>query len=72
MTITDEQKQQLQNTTLHSGQNAWDYVQEWKPENHYWVAVGILNCIRKGYQLNTVGIDQEMRDLKRGKIGLTD
>ena len=62
--ITDEQKQQLQSTTLANGINAWDYVLSEKTEDQYWVAAGILSCIKKGRILNRLTIFWEIEDLR--------
>ena len=64
-TITEEQKQLLQNTTLENGTNAWDYVLTERTEDQPWAIVGILSCIKKGYNLNSLMICWEARDLRR-------
>ena len=64
-TITEEQKQLLQNTTLENGTNAWDYVLTERTEDQRWAIVGILSCIKKGYNLNSLMICWEARDLRR-------
>ena len=64
MNLTEEQKQQLQQTTLQSGQNAWSYVLSWPEDDQHWIAVGILSCIKKGYSLNRLTVNWEARDLK--------
>ena len=63
-TITDEQKQQLQNITLANGINAWDYVLSEKTEDQYLVAAGILSCIKKGRIPNRLTIFWELEDLR--------
>lgn len=63
-TITEEQRQQLQSTTLANGINAWDYVLSEKTEDQYWVAAGILSCIKKGRIPNRLTIFWEIEDLR--------
>lgn len=68
MKITDKQKQQLMATALENGKNAWDYVQSWEPEeNQYWIAAGILSCMKKGRPLNRLTIFWEAEDLRSPK-----
>lgn len=62
--ITDKQKHLLQQTTFQGGQNAWEYVQSWPKDEQYWIAVGILSCIEKGYSLNKLTVCWEARDLR--------
>ena len=64
MSITAEQKQQLQNITIANGINAWDYVLSEKTEDQYWVAAGILSCVEKGRILNRMTIFWEIEDLR--------
>ena len=64
MSITAELKQQLQNITIANGINAWDYVLSEKTEDQYWVAVGILSCVKKGRILNRMTIFWEAEDLR--------
>ena len=65
MELTEEQKQLLQNTKLMNGKNAWDYVQSWESEgNQYWIAAGILSCVKKGRILNRMTIFWEAEDLR--------
>ena len=47
-TITEEQKQLLQQTTLENGMNAWDYVQSESEADQPWAIAGILSCMKKG------------------------
>ena len=63
-TISEEQKQQLQQTTLQSGQNAWDYVQSLSEDDRYWIASGILSLTKKGLPLNRMAIFWEAEDLQ--------
>lgn len=63
-TITDEQKQLLQNTILTNGENAWSYVQSQPEDDQYWVAAGILSCVEKGRILNRMTIFWEIEDLR--------
>ena len=51
MTMTDEQKQQLQGITIANGTNAWEYVLQQPEENQYWIATGILSLTKKGHPL---------------------
>jgi len=63
-TITDEQKMTLMKATMLDRQNAWDYVHS-RPENdQYWIAIGILSCIKKGYNLDRLSINWEARDAR--------
>ena len=62
--ITEEQKQQLQNTKLVDGTNAWDYVLSWKEADQPWIAAGTLSCMKKGYNLNDCQINWEARELR--------
>lgn len=66
-TVTEEQKQQLQQVTLKNGMNAWDYVQSQSEEDRSWVAAGILSCVEKGYGLTILEINWETRNLRREK-----
>ena len=63
-TITNEQKQQLQQIILENGMNAWDYVQSQNEADRPWVAAGILSCMKKGYNLNSLMICWEARELR--------
>ena len=65
--ITEEQKQQIQNATLKSGLNAWDYVLQQSEEDRPWVIAGILSCMKKGYGLTKLEINWETRNLRREK-----
>ena len=62
--VTEEQKQMLQNTSLKSGVNAWDYVQSQSEDDRPWVIAGILSCMKKGYGLTKLEISWEARDLR--------
>ncbi len=64
-TITDEQKQQLQQVTLKNGMNAWDYVQSQSEEDQLWLTAGILSCMKKGYGLTILEINWETRNIRR-------
>lgn len=46
--ITDAQKQQLQQTNLTTGQNAWAFIKGEPEGDQYWIAVGILTCVNWG------------------------
>ena len=63
-TITEEQKQQLQQTILENGMNAWDYVLAEREEDRPWAIAGILSCMKKGYNLNSLMICWEARELR--------
>lgn len=64
MELTEEQKQQLQNTNLANGTNAWEYVLQQGEDNQYWVATGILSLIKKGLPLNRMTIFWASEDLR--------
>ena len=64
MTMTDEQKQQLQGITIANGTNAWEYVLQQPEENQYWIATGILSLTKKGHPLNRLTIFWEAEDLR--------
>ena len=66
-TITSDQKQLLQRTTLSNGMNAWEFVLTRPKDGQYWTAVGILSCMRKCYGLNLLEIGWEARDLRYAK-----
>ena len=63
-TITEEQRQQLQSTILANGSNAWEYVLQHNEDTQYWVAAGILSCMKKGRLLNRLTIFWEIEDLR--------
>ena len=63
-TVTEEQKQQLQQTTLTEGENAWDYIQSQSEEDRPWVIAGILSLAKKGLPLNRLTIFWEAEDLR--------
>lgn len=63
-TITEEQRQQLQSTILANGSNAWEYVLQHSEDTQYWVAAGILSCMKKGRLLNRLTIFWEIEDLR--------
>ncbi len=62
--ITKEQIQLLQQTTLASGINAWEYVQAKNTENQLWIAAAILQCMKRGYALDRLSVNWEARDLR--------
>ena len=62
--IIEEQKQQLQQTILENGMNAWDYVLAEREEDRPWAIAGILSCMKKGYNLNSLMICWEARELR--------
>lgn len=65
--ITEEQKLQIQQATLKSGLNAWDYVMSQSEDDRPWVIAGILSCMKKGYGLTKLEINWEARNLRREK-----
>ena len=62
-----EQKQQLMATMLQDGTTAYDYVMSWPEADQPWALAGVLSCIKKGYSLNRLTINWEVRDLRYGK-----
>jgi hypothetical protein len=66
-TITEGQKQLLQQTKLENGTNAWDWVLSQREEDQYWAVAGILSCMKKGYNLNVLTICWEARDIRYSK-----
>ena len=64
MMITNEQKQQLQGITFANGVNALEYVMQQPEDNRYWIAAGILSCVKKGRILNRMTIFWEAEDLR--------
>lgn len=62
--LTEEQREQLMATTLENDMNAWDYVLSWRDDDQYWIALGILSCVKHGYGLNRLTICWEARDLR--------
>ena len=62
--LTDEQLQQIQRLTLDNDMDAWSYVLSWPDDGQYWIALGILSCVRHGYGLNRGMINWEARDLR--------
>ena len=67
-TITEEQKQQLQQTILENGMNAWDYVLAEREEDRPWAIAGILSCMKKGLSLNRLTVNWEARELRYGNV----
>lgn len=65
--LTEEQRRQIQEQTLHDDVNAWDYVLSWDDDGQYWIALGILSCIEHGYGLNRLVINWEARNLRYKK-----
>lgn len=47
LTITDEQRQTLTNTTLQDGRNAWEYINLFEENKRELVAAGIISCIEQ-------------------------
>lgn len=66
-TITEKQKQLLQETTLEEGLNAWDWIQSQREEDRPWAIAGTLSCMKKGYNLNELMICWEARDIRYGR-----
>lgn len=62
--LSEEQRQQIKEQTLHDNMNAWDYVLSWPDDGQYWIALGILSCIKHGYSLNRLTVNWEARDLR--------
>lgn len=62
--VSEEQKQLLQRTTMQCGRNAWEYMLTRPKDDQHWIAVGILSCMKKGYNLNRLTINWEARDLR--------
>ena len=65
MELTEEKKQLLQNTTFVDGTNAWEHVLTWSEADRPWIIAGILSCMKKDYNLNSLMICWEARDLRR-------
>ena len=63
-TISEEQKQHLQNITIGNGTNAWGYVLQHSEDSQYWIASGILSLAKKGLPLNRLTIFWEAEDLR--------
>lgn len=64
MSITDEQKQQLQGITLFNSINSWEYVLQQTEDKQYWVAAGILSLQKKGRPINRLTLFWEIEDLR--------
>ena len=62
--LTEKQQLQLQQTILENGMNAWDYVLAEREEDRPWAIAGILSCMKKGYNLNSLMICWEARELR--------
>ena len=62
--LTEGQKQQIHGLTTTHGQNAWSYVLSWPDDGQYWIALGILSCVKHGYGLTELEICWEARDLR--------
>lgn len=65
--ITEEQRQLLMSTLMEDGTTAWDYVLTKRTESQPWIIVGILSCMKKGYNLNPLVVNWEARDLRYAK-----
>ena len=65
--LTEEQRRQIQGITLLEGENAWSYVLSWPDDGQYWIALGILSCVKHGYGLTRLEINWEARDLRYTK-----
>lgn len=63
-TISEEQKQQLQNITIGKATNAWNYVLQQPEDSQYWIAAGILSLAKKRFPLNRLTIFWEAEDLR--------
>ena len=65
--LTEEQLQQIQGLTIGDDLNAWEYVLSWPEDGQYWIALGILSCVKHGYGLNRLVINWEARNLRYAK-----
>ena len=65
--IGEDQKQLLMTTKLQDGTSAYDYVMSWSEADQPWALAGVLSCIGKGYSLNRLTINWEVRDLRYRK-----
>jgi len=62
--LTDAEIEQLQQTAFQGGQNAWEYIKSQRTDIQRWTAISILSCMKKGYSLNKLTINWELRDLR--------
>ena len=62
--IGEEQIETLKTTKLQDGSTAYDYVMSWPEADQPWALAGLLSCIKKGYSLNRLTINWEVRDLR--------
>lgn len=67
LNISEKQKQELKTTILQDGTSAYDYVMSWPEADRPWALAGVLSCIGKGYSLNRLTINWEVRELRYGK-----
>ena len=67
LTITEEQKQLLQQTMLDNGMTAWEYTLTRPKDSQPWIIAGILSCMKKGYGMTLLEISWEARDLRYAK-----
>jgi len=62
--LVDAEIEQLQQTAFQGGQNAWEYIKSQRTDIQRWTAISILSCMKKGYSLNKLTINWELRDLR--------
>lgn len=63
-TLTEEQINLLKNTTMKTGANVWEYIQEQSEDDRPWVIAGTLSLMKKGYGLSKLEINWEARNLR--------
>ena len=64
LALNEHDIQLLKRTTMQCGRNAWEYMLTRPKDDQHWIAVGILSCMKKGYNLNRLTINWEARDLR--------
>ena len=67
MDISKKQNELLKATKLQDGTTALGYVNSWPEADRTWALTGVLSCIEKGYSLNRLTINWEVRDLRYAK-----
>lgn len=72
MTLTEEQTELLESTSLQDERNAWDYIHLYEEGKQPWVAAGILSCVEKGLNLRPEIISREAGHLKYGDCKITE
>ncbi|OYP59745.1 hypothetical protein CIK99_01170 [Prevotella sp. P5-92] len=63
-TLTEEQINLLKNTTMKTGANVWDYIQEQSEDDRPWVIAGTLSLMKKGCGLSKLEINWEARNIR--------